>query len=207
VELSVVIANLENTRLIRRLDMNALLAIMRRTTIPGRLRLADNLSRLLAPPGGFVLSRLKNGLVMELDLSDRLQRWLYLLGEYEAATIRFIQSFLRPGDTFLDFGANVGWHTLIAARCVGPKEQVLAFEPMPPNVERIRRNLELNEPHNVLIEELALSDSEDKFELSSSYMRSGSATLTPRQSARQRFKVRTIRPDDYPIAMGWNQCA
>jgi FkbM family methyltransferase len=51
---------------------------------------------------------------------------------------------LKPGLTFFDIGANVGFVTLIAARAVGPSGRVVAFEPVPENVAAIRENLALN---------------------------------------------------------------
>jgi FkbM family methyltransferase len=53
-------------------------------------------------------------------------------------------SELRPGATFFDVGANVGFMTIIAARLVGPAGRVVAFEPVPENVAAIRENLALN---------------------------------------------------------------
>ena len=52
-----------------------------------------------------------------------------------------LQRELRPGATFFDIGANVGFVTLIAARLVGPSGRVVAFEPVPENVAAIRENL------------------------------------------------------------------
>jgi len=51
---------------------------------------------------------------------------------------------LKPGATFYDIGANIGFVTLIAARLVGPTGRVVAFEPVPKNVAAIRENLALN---------------------------------------------------------------
>jgi FkbM family methyltransferase len=55
-----------------------------------------------------------------------------------------LQRELRPGATFYDIGANIGFITLIAARLVGPGGRVVAFEPVPENVAAIRENLALN---------------------------------------------------------------
>ena len=51
---------------------------------------------------------------------------------------------LRPGATFFDIGANVGFVTVLAARLVGPGGRVIAFEPVPQNAAAIRENLALN---------------------------------------------------------------
>lgn len=40
-----------------------------------------------------------------------------------------LRKILRPGDTFIDVGANVGMHTLLAADLVGESGKVIAVEP------------------------------------------------------------------------------
>ncbi|MEO0586585.1 MAG: FkbM family methyltransferase [Planctomycetota bacterium] len=62
-------------------------------------------------------------------------------GLYELATERLIRRVLRPGDRFVDGGANVGYFTLLAAKCVGPSGRVDAFEPQPSNRARLEAHL------------------------------------------------------------------
>lgn len=62
----------------------------------------------------------------------------------EVGTNEWIRSTVRPGDVFYDIGANVGVYTLMAAKRVGDKGHVYAFEPHVANthllLENIRRN-------------------------------------------------------------------
>jgi FkbM family methyltransferase len=58
--------------------------------------------------------------------------------------MHFIKDYLRPGDTAVDVGANVGVYTLLMARAVGPKGAVVAFEPDRENFDRIADNLRIN---------------------------------------------------------------
>jgi FkbM family methyltransferase len=64
---------------------------------------------------------------------------------------------LKPGATFYDIGANIGFITLIAARLVGPTGRVVAFEPVPKNVAAIRENLALNGITWVDVQETAMA--------------------------------------------------
>jgi FkbM family methyltransferase len=64
---------------------------------------------------------------------------------------------LKPGATFYDIGANIGFVTLIAARLVGPTGRVVAFEPVPKNVAAIRENLALNGIDWVEVRETAMA--------------------------------------------------
>lgn len=77
----------------------------------------------------------------------------------EATVLRFLQGgvlyepdvasamlrILRPGDSFVDIGANIGFFSVFAGHLVGPAGRVLAFEPDPRNRERLERNLGSNE--------------------------------------------------------------
>jgi FkbM family methyltransferase len=81
----------------------------------------------------------------------------YLLGTAEADIQTFLASHLRPGDTVLDLGANVGFLTLVSAAIVGPAGRVVAFEPMPGNATALRRNVELNGLTNVEVVQAAVS--------------------------------------------------
>ena len=82
----------------------------------------------------------------------------YHLGIYEPETSRFLAAHLRPGDTFWDLGANAGYHTLMAARAVGPTGRVVAVEPDPGTCEILREQLQLNGLQNCTIVQAAVSD-------------------------------------------------
>jgi len=182
---------------IRKAAMRVVLALTRSTRLRGRQRLAFLLNRVVMPPDGYVLSTLPEGIFMELDLTDRLQVGIHYLGEHESKESDFILSSLPPGGVFVDVGANIGWHTLKAARHLGDGGKIYAFEPSPPNVVRLRRNLELNGITNVVVEEVALSDKEETVQMASSRTRSGNATMADREAPTQSFEVTCIRLDDY----------
>ena len=63
----------------------------------------------------------------DLDLTPRI----LLNGNWEPHVEQTIARFLRPGDTAIDLGANVGYHTLAMAAAVGLTGQVHAFEANP----------------------------------------------------------------------------
>jgi len=65
-------------------------------------------------------------------------------GLYELDTERLIRRILRPGDHFVDAGANIGYFTMLGARLVGPGGRVDAFEPQPDNRARLKDHLERN---------------------------------------------------------------
>lgn len=61
----------------------------------------------------------------------------------------------HKGDVFLDIGAFVGWHTIRAARIVGPSGRVISLEPEPINRNQLEANLALNGITNCSISPLA----------------------------------------------------
>ena len=96
------------------------------------------------------------GLKMELDLKLEKDLWL---GTYEPALLEAIQHWVEPGMITYDVGANIGYVSLALARAVGPKGQVVAFEPLPDNVSRLHSNIELNpEGSRVRVVEAAVGD-------------------------------------------------
>lgn len=78
-----------------------------------------------------------------------------LVDRHEVAALR---AGLRPGDTFLDAGAHVGFYTLLAAAAVGSAGRVLAVEPDPVSRARLTGNIATNGHANVTLTEVALSD-------------------------------------------------
>jgi FkbM family methyltransferase len=83
---------------------------------------------------------------------------LILTGNFEVSECDFVWRFLRPGDVFVDVGANIGLFTLVAGRRVGQEGRVYAFEPVRGTWERLTENVTLNELRHVTCEQLALSD-------------------------------------------------
>jgi FkbM family methyltransferase len=60
---------------------------------------------------------------------------------------------LRPGMTFYDLGANIGFFSLMAARLVGPNGLVVSFEADPEIATRLRENLSRNQFTHVWVEQ------------------------------------------------------
>lgn len=70
----------------------------------------------------------------------------------------FLSKHLRPGQTVYDIGANAGQMSLFFAARTAPGGRVLAFEPVPENVARLRRNLALNGVASVKVFEVAVAE-------------------------------------------------
>jgi FkbM family methyltransferase len=59
---------------------------------------------------------------------------------------------------FVDVGANVGLFSLFVASCAGEKVKILAVEPEPENLSRLRFNVAANPDVSIRVIPLALSD-------------------------------------------------
>ena len=78
-------------------------------------------------------------------------------GLHDFSEMGFLLHCLRPGDVFVDVGANVGLYSIYAAK--KKNLQVIAFEPSVFNLELLARNLFLNDlQDHVTIAPFALSD-------------------------------------------------
>lgn len=90
--------------------------------------------------------------IFDLDTSKMSQQiiwdWLYNSGKgsglYEAETVRALEQILKPGDTFIDVGAHVGYFSMIAAALVGPTGKVFSLEPEAENYKALLENRTLN---------------------------------------------------------------
>ena len=82
----------------------------------------------------------------------------YLLGTAEPHLQRAIKKYVVAGDTAYDIGANMGYVSMSLAKRVGPKGHVIAFEPVPRNIDLLRTNIENNKLTNIRVLEVAASD-------------------------------------------------
>lgn len=96
---------------------------------------------------GLVRTHLR-GEQFSIQLNDPCQYDL-VLGIHEPEVVKWIVSDLKEGMTFLDVGANVGYYTLLGARCVGTSGKVVALEPDSEVLANLRRNIEANSVGNV----------------------------------------------------------
>jgi FkbM family methyltransferase len=81
-------------------------------------------------------------------------------GYFDWRVIAVAGAVLRPGDLVVEVGANVGTETVALADLVGPGGAVLAIEPIPENVVRLRMLNEQSGLSQVEVIPVALSDAD-----------------------------------------------
>ena len=79
---------------------------------------------------------------MKLDLTQSIDRQIYLNGFYEKEQISYLKNIcnLNKINHFLDIGANIGYYTLI----FGNIKNIYAFEPNKKNYRKLSKNISLN---------------------------------------------------------------
>jgi FkbM family methyltransferase len=107
-------------------------------------------------PFRFLLSRIlwKTGLCTAFTIKEQqyklkffpsaLSATLWVDSNYADNDKAILRQVLRPGDTYVDAGANIGDLTLFGANLVGPQGAVLAIEAHPRTFSYLEQNILLN---------------------------------------------------------------
>ncbi|MET8981033.1 FkbM family methyltransferase [Streptomyces sp. NPDC004539] len=94
-----------------------------------------------------------------VDTQDLIQRYVYLFGVWEPHMTGWLQRRLKPGDTFVDVGANVGIFSVLASRLVGDAGRVVSIEASLDFHRRLEQQARLNGCRNVRAVNAAVADS------------------------------------------------
>lgn len=109
--------------------------------------------------GGHYIERRIHDYKMVLDLHDPgISRALNLFGTRELDHKFILEKFLHPGMRVFDIGSNIGYYPLLELQLTSGMGNLICIEPVPENVELLRRNLELNGWHGVPIINAAVSN-------------------------------------------------
>jgi FkbM family methyltransferase len=162
-----------------------------------------------------VLTTTHHGHKIFLDPSDNdLTPQLLGGGRWEDSVERLMVRLLRPGQCCLDIGANIGYHTLVMAYCVGTSGEVHGFEPHPVVARLLRATIAVNGlADRVKLHEVALTDHDGEVTLLVVPDHLGSGHVSPMGheeaygTGKIAFKVPARRlddmfgPDAKPIAL------
>lgn len=100
-----------------------------------------------------------------VPVGDFVGAAVYSFGDLDPKVTWVARRILRPGDTALDMGANIGLVTMAMADAVGPAGRVESFEPQPRLAELVRRSAGLNGYRHVTVHEVALGAEDGVAEL------------------------------------------
>jgi len=84
---------------------------------------------------------------------------LLLSKTYNLAEIDYLKAGLGPNSVFVDIGANIGLYSIRIAKAIGCfGGKVIAIEPNPPTLERLKFNVNANKLVNVSVHAVAVGD-------------------------------------------------
>lgn len=132
------------------------------------VRLLQSVTKRLPPiPGlGWLASKLV-ARYRSRDIVVTLKRWRYPFTlstaelidfaviffpqHYDRSELRLVREILKPGDIFVDFGANIGVYSVVASQQVGATGSVVAVEASKPMFERLSNLVRDNDLANVKV--------------------------------------------------------
>jgi len=120
------------------------------------------------------------GITLLVEPTNYVERSL-ANGQFEPEYVEYLITLVEQSDaTFYDIGANIGFFSLLHAQESTEEAVTVAFEPLPRNVERLKRNKRLNPLLDFELLETGLSDQDGQATLSVSENHPGEASLTGR---------------------------
>ena len=90
--------------------------------------------------------------------------------------LRVVRHLVKPGDSVIDIGANVGVYSKILSELVGPDGHVYSIEPFGPTFEMLCYNVRKLRLDNVEVINVAVSDSQAVVTMAIPYDSSGAET-------------------------------
>jgi FkbM family methyltransferase len=173
-------------------------------------KLRAELKRKLSSAPPSVGSISFSDVVFPYDLAvDSQMMSSYYFGDYGLDITMILERFLRPGMTFLDVGANVGYFSALALSLVGRNGHVHAFEPVPSLFAHLEQVARVNPQHDLVCNMCGLGESEDLNLISvAGSWNAGWNTMVPgfmsSNRAVEAVSVRVQRLDEYLFSRGIN---
>jgi len=173
--------------------------------ILGRNRLAN------VPAIKEMIYRVHDWVILHLDFSARTPdgclisvdpfaihgNLIFATGADEGNVTNLERRFLNPGMNAVDIGANVGYHTVLIAKLVGPAGKVYAFEPDDRNLRLLRRNLRNNGLYNVSVQRSICTDSDGEVTFFVARSDTESGSLVYRQKTSKPARRHSVSLDKF----------
>jgi FkbM family methyltransferase len=163
------------------LEISILKAIRLSPLSKGKVRLVDFFRQIISFPEGTIRKAIvDNDVSIFVDLFERIQSYMYFIGEYERYETKKFTSAIESGDVILDLGANIGYFSMIASKRLGKEGHVYAFEASPKIYELLCKNCSLSQINNITPLRLAVADRESvlSFKLPQNLQEQGSGSLS-----------------------------
>lgn len=176
--------------------------LLKSRKFPGRDYLIENLPKwFLKPASGEVTVKTRFGFSIHLDptFDKNIENVIYQRGVYEQGTTEYIRETLKPGDCFVDVGANIGYLSLVAAAAVTNTGEVHAFEPVASTFKLLDRNKALNNFDQLFTYGFALGNSTENVTIYPEEENRGGASIIEKRSSNGQ-DIQVKRLDDLVLS-------
>ena len=142
--------------------------------------------------------RLPDNFYMLLNPTEHIQQQLFWYGYYEKELGQLLKKILKPGDVFLDLGANVGYFSLLVANNF-PSVKITSFEPVTALFQFMNENISLNNIKNISAINTAVGEKNEEKELfvSSPDNAGMSSFQQPENYSGKKERVKVVTIDDW----------
>jgi FkbM family methyltransferase len=143
----------------------------------------------------------RHGATVVLNPRDPVVSGALTLGVYEKPETKFFCAACRPGMTFLDVGANVGYYTALAISRIG-KGRIVALEPDAESFRYLEQTVAANGATNVACVRKGAAAHDGVLTLHTSSLNRGDNRLYANQLADDSAEVETCRVDTLLSELG-----
>jgi len=148
----------------------------------------------------------RHGVKIALNPLDPVISGALTMNVYEKAETKFFLATCKPGMTFLDIGANVGYYTALAISRMKGNGRIVALEPDPENYRFLQKTIAVNDEYSsgVTITSVpkAASDHAGRMTLFTSSDNRGDNRLYANQLADSQCDVEVVTIDSLLDEMG-----
>ena len=152
-------------------------------------------------PDKDILYKSPSGIKYKLNTGDHVMRQIYLKGVYESNTFGPLSKLIKPTDTFVDVGANIGAYSVGLSQFI-KKGRIISFEPNPGALKYLEKNIELNNIENITVVKRGLSNTPEKVTLYTPSLTT--ASINKHQDSDQKEVIELITLDNYCEENGIN---
>ena len=114
--------------------------------------------------GDPLIIKTREGFKIFVCPSEFIGRHIFIDGSYEHDCVNIFKYRLREGDVVLDIGANIGFFSLLAAKCVGTSGAVYSYEASSSCINILKKNISINGYSNISSNQFAITDACENIE-------------------------------------------
>jgi FkbM family methyltransferase len=137
----------------------------------------------------------RHGATIVLNQKDPVVSGAITFGVYERPETAFFSSVCKPGMTFLDIGANIGYYAALASGRIGPQGRIIALEPDPENFRYLQQNVAANGATNAICVQKAAASENGVLRLHINKDNRGDNRLYPNELCESSFEVEVTTVD------------